>query len=72
MLVTQQKVLRRFWYPVLPMEKLGEAPVPFTLLGQAIVIWKDETGAPAAAIDRCCHRTAKLSKGFCTGGRIAC
>ncbi len=73
MLVTQQKILRRFWYPVLPMDRLADKPVPFTLLGQAIVLWKDADGNPAAAIDRCCHRTAKLSKGFCTPeGRIAC
>jgi phenylpropionate dioxygenase-like ring-hydroxylating dioxygenase large terminal subunit len=72
MLVTQQKVLRRFWYPVLPLDRLGQAPVPFTLLGEAIVLWRDETGNPAAAIDRCCHRTAKLSKGFCQQGRLVC
>ena len=68
MLVTQQKVLRRFWYPVLPLDRLGDQPVPFTLLGEAIVLWRNEAGEPAAAIDRCCHRTAKLSKGFCQQG----
>jgi phenylpropionate dioxygenase-like ring-hydroxylating dioxygenase large terminal subunit len=72
MLVTRQNVLRRFWYPILPADRLGAEPVPFTLLGMAIVLWRDEAGAPAAAIDRCCHRTAKLSKGTCTNGRIAC
>ena len=72
MLPTRQKVLRRFWYPVLPADRLGVEPVPFTLLGTAIVLWRDEVGAPAAVIDRCCHRTAKLSKGSCTNGRIAC
>ncbi len=72
MLVTQQKVLRRFWYPVLPLDRLGQDPVPFTLLGEAIVLWRDADGNPAAAIDRCCHRTAKLSKGFCQQGRLVC
>jgi phenylpropionate dioxygenase-like ring-hydroxylating dioxygenase large terminal subunit len=72
MLVTRQKALRRFWYPVLPADRLADAPVPFTLLGEAIVLWRDGAGKPAAAIDRCCHRTARLSKGFCAEGKIVC
>lgn len=72
MLVTRQKVLRRFWYPVMPAARLESGPLPFTLLGQNIVVWRDGTGQPAALIDRCCHRTAKLSLGFIDGGAIAC
>ena len=33
MLVTQQKILRRFWYPIVPADRLTDAPLPFTLLG---------------------------------------
>ena len=29
-------------------------------------------GAPAALEDRCCHRTAKLSKGWIRNGNIVC
>ncbi len=72
MLVTRQKVLRRFWYPVMPMARLDSGPQPFTLLGQNIVLWLDGAGQPAALIDRCCHRTAKLSLGFIDSGAIAC
>jgi phenylpropionate dioxygenase-like ring-hydroxylating dioxygenase large terminal subunit len=72
MLVTRQKVLQRFWYPVMPVARLDSGPQPFTLLGQNIVLWLDGTGRPAALIDRCCHRTAKLSLGFIDGGAIAC
>jgi phenylpropionate dioxygenase-like ring-hydroxylating dioxygenase large terminal subunit len=73
MLVTRQPVLRRFWYAVMPMARLAAGPQPFTLLGEDIVLWKQADGAPAALRDRCCHRTAKLSKGFVTDeGRIAC
>jgi phenylpropionate dioxygenase-like ring-hydroxylating dioxygenase large terminal subunit len=72
MRVTSQPVLRRFWYPVMPVGRLADGPQPFTLLGQDIVLWLDKAGAPSALIDRCCHRTAKLSRGTVGPGGIAC
>jgi len=72
MLVTQQPVLRRFWYAVMPMAKLATGPQPFTLLGEDIVLWLQADGTPAALRDRCCHRTARLSKGFVEGDRLVC
>jgi phenylpropionate dioxygenase-like ring-hydroxylating dioxygenase large terminal subunit len=72
MLVTQQPVLRRFWYAILPMQMLDDGPQPFTLLGEKIVLWKKADGSPAAVRDRCCHRTAMLSKGFVDGDHIVC
>jgi phenylpropionate dioxygenase-like ring-hydroxylating dioxygenase large terminal subunit len=72
MLVTRQPVLRRFWYAVMPMAKLEAGPQPFTLLGENIVLWKKADDTPAAVQDRCCHRTAKLSKGFVEDGNIVC
>ncbi len=72
MLVTQQPVLKRFWYPVIPLAALSTGPQPFTLLGTEIVLWLDEAGQPAAAIDRCIHRTARLSAGSCTSGLLQC
>ncbi len=72
MLVTQHPVFRRFWYPVIPMEQLADGPKPFTLLGTRIVLWLDAEGKPAATQDRCCHRTAQLSRGFCENGNIVC
>jgi phenylpropionate dioxygenase-like ring-hydroxylating dioxygenase large terminal subunit len=72
MLVTKQKVLRRFWYSTVRMDSLKEGPQPFTLLGEHIVLFLDGEGKPAALIDRCCHRTAKLSKGWCKNGHLVC
>jgi phenylpropionate dioxygenase-like ring-hydroxylating dioxygenase large terminal subunit len=72
MLNTKQPVLRRFWYAVMPIEHLKEGPKPFTLLGEPIVLFLDAKGEPAALEDRCCHRTAKLSKGWCHDGNIVC
>ena len=65
MLVTQQPIFRKYWHAVMPLTALANGPKPFTLLGEAIVLFLDADGNPAALRDRCCHRTAKLSKGWC-------
>src|SRR6266436_7230237 len=72
MLCTKQKVLRCFWYATLPICKLKDGPKPFTLMGENLVLFLDRDGAPAALRDRCCHRTARLSKGWCRDGHIIC
>ncbi|WP_404710031.1 Rieske 2Fe-2S domain-containing protein [Sphingomonas sp. MMS24-J13] len=72
MLVTKQPVLRRFWYSIMPIADLADGPKPFTLLGEKIVLFLDGEGQPRALEDRCCHRTARLSKGWCRNGNIVC
>ena len=72
MLTSQQKVFRRFWYATHRLNDLADGPKPFTLLGEPIVVFLDEAGEPAALADRCCHRTAKLSKGWTDKGAIVC
>ncbi|HEX9465596.1 MAG TPA: aromatic ring-hydroxylating dioxygenase subunit alpha [Alphaproteobacteria bacterium] len=72
MLTARQKVLRRFWHAVIPLDHLKSGPKPFRLLGENIVLFLDERGAPAALQNRCCHRTAQLSKGWCENGQIVC
>ena len=72
MLTTRQRTLRRFWYAVMPLADLRDGPKPFRLMGEDIVLFLDADGAPAALADRCCHRTAKLSKGWCDDGRLVC
>ena len=72
MLTTRQKVLRRFWYAIMPLDRLANGPQPFRLLGEDIVLFLDADGAPAALQDRCCHRTARLSKGWAVDGLLVC
>lgn len=72
MLVTKQPVLRRFWYPVVPLTDLSSAPFSFELLNTKIVCWLDADGKPVAVGDRCCHRSAQLSLGKVIDGNIAC
>jgi phenylpropionate dioxygenase-like ring-hydroxylating dioxygenase large terminal subunit len=72
MLNTRQNVLRRFWYATVRASRLAEGPASFKLLGENLVLFRDENGKPTALQDRCCHRTAKLSKGWCRDGHIVC
>ncbi|PSB26792.1 aromatic ring-hydroxylating oxygenase subunit alpha [Stenomitos frigidus] len=72
MLVTQQPILKRFWYPVMPISALAAGPQPFQLLGENLALWLDHDGRPAAVRDRCCHRSAKLSKGEAIDGSLRC
>jgi phenylpropionate dioxygenase-like ring-hydroxylating dioxygenase large terminal subunit len=72
MLVTKQRVLRRFWYPVMPVAHLTEGAKPFTLLGENIVLWRTAEGGIACLKDRCRHRTAKLSAGYLDNDNIVC
>lgn len=72
MLVTQQPVFQRFWYPVMPMSALQSGPQSFELLGQKLALWLDGEGNPAAVRDRCCHRSARLSQGKVIDGCIRC
>ncbi|MBM3567788.1 MAG: aromatic ring-hydroxylating dioxygenase subunit alpha [Alphaproteobacteria bacterium] len=72
MLATGQAILRRFWYPAIPVERLADGPKPFRLLGRDLVLWRDAGGRVAAMDDRCCHRSAKLSRGFVDGALLVC
>jgi phenylpropionate dioxygenase-like ring-hydroxylating dioxygenase large terminal subunit len=81
MLVTKQPIFRKYWHAVMPLAELAAGPKPFTLLGERIVLFIGLDGAPAALADRCCHRTARLSKGWCvdasgapctSGGHLQC
>jgi phenylpropionate dioxygenase-like ring-hydroxylating dioxygenase large terminal subunit len=73
MLTTRQAVFRKFWHAVMPLSMLeGGLPRPFTLMGEDIVLFLGADGEPAALKDRCCHRTARLSKGRCVDGALEC
>ncbi len=69
---TETPILARFWYPLIPVAYLADGPKPFRLLGRDLVVWRDGEGRPSLLEDRCCHRTAKLSKGFYANGVLAC
>jgi phenylpropionate dioxygenase-like ring-hydroxylating dioxygenase large terminal subunit len=65
--------LRNYWYPVLQSEELPpEKPVGFRALGENLVAWRDTQGKPNVVIDRCSHRSMKLSAGRVLDGELQC
>lgn len=73
MLVTQQPILRRFWYPLMPVSQLSDGqPQSFELLGKKLALWLDADQQPVAVVDYCCHRSAQLSKGVVVNGCLRC
>ena len=63
---------RKLWHPVLACADLPSAPIPASLLGQEVVIWRDAQGKSHAWADRCPHRGAKFSLGRIVGDRLEC
>jgi len=65
--------LRNAWYAACWARDLtGDAPVAKTILGDPMVLWRTDAGAPVALEDRCCHRHLPLSRGRLTGPTIQC
>jgi phenylpropionate dioxygenase-like ring-hydroxylating dioxygenase large terminal subunit len=53
---------KRYWYPVAWAAEVHETPVPVTLLGSRLVVWR-ANGNILASYDRCPHRGTALSLG---------
>lgn len=61
------------WYPVALAGGVTVGTSNGTrLLGEEIVVWRDQTGEAHIWEDRCPHRGMRLSLGFVRGDRIAC
>ncbi|KAK9812641.1 hypothetical protein WJX72_001174 [[Myrmecia] bisecta] len=62
------------WYPLAIVRDLDEkAPNTFTLLNEALVIWKDGSGSWRVFHDSCPHRLVPLSEGRITeAGELQC
>lgn len=61
------------WYAVVPSAEVPAGkPIARRRLGLDLVLWRDASGAVAAAPDRCPHRWAKLSPGRVVSGELEC
>ena len=56
--------IRNSWYVAAWADEIVHAPLARTLLGEAIVLFRDRTGAVGALEDRCCHRGTPLRFGL--------
>jgi phthalate 4,5-dioxygenase oxygenase subunit len=67
-------LMRRYWQPVALSEELppGGAPLPVRLLGEDLVLFGDEHGAPGLLGLHCSHRGADLSYGRLEDGGLRC
>ncbi|MBV9553172.1 MAG: aromatic ring-hydroxylating dioxygenase subunit alpha [Alphaproteobacteria bacterium] len=66
--------LRNYWYPVMAAWRLGRKPRAVSVLGEAVVIFRDGSEVFALA-ERCPHRGARLSQGKCLypgSGTLTC
>jgi phenylpropionate dioxygenase-like ring-hydroxylating dioxygenase large terminal subunit len=64
--------LRNHWYVAGWAEEVGRKPLRRVLLGEPIVMFRSETGAPVAFEDRCPHRHLPLSMGKLIGDELQC
>lgn len=67
-------LMRRYWQPAALTEELaGNRPaVPVRLLGEDLVLFRDEEGRFGLLDRRCCHRGADLAYGRLEDGGLRC
>ena len=67
-------LMRRYWQPAALVEELAgnRALVPVRLMGQDLVLFRDEDGRYGLVHKHCCHRGADLSFGRIENGGLRC
>jgi phenylpropionate dioxygenase-like ring-hydroxylating dioxygenase large terminal subunit len=61
------------WYAVLGSKELtAGGPLAARRLGESLVFWRDDAGRACVMIDRCPHRSSRLSLGRIVNGHIQC
>jgi phenylpropionate dioxygenase-like ring-hydroxylating dioxygenase large terminal subunit len=64
---------REYWYPGIQARQVRGRPVHLTMLGEELVLFRDEAGRVVALSDWCPHRGARLSLGLCEfKGTVTC
>jgi phenylpropionate dioxygenase-like ring-hydroxylating dioxygenase large terminal subunit len=64
--------IQNAWYIAAWADELKEKPLARRICNEPIVLFRDQSGRPAALVDRCCHRSAPLSLGEVVAGGIQC
>ncbi|HZD65124.1 MAG TPA: Rieske 2Fe-2S domain-containing protein [Acidimicrobiales bacterium] len=68
-------VMRRYWVPAIQRQDLPAAdgdPVPFQVLGERLVAFRDSEGRVGVLEEACCHRGASLALGRVEDCGIRC
>jgi phthalate 4,5-dioxygenase len=68
------QLMRRYWQPAALAAELprGGAPLPITLLGEELVLFRDDRGRVGLIDAHCAHRGADLSYGRLEDGGLRC
>ena len=68
------ELLRCYWQPAALTEELqpGSDALPVRLLGQELVLFRDDKGRMGVLDAHCAHRGADLSYGRCEDGGLRC
>ena len=68
------ELMRRYWQPIALTEDLpqGGAPVPIRIMGEDLVLFRDDHGRIGALDRKCAHRCADLALGRIEDGGIRC
>jgi len=68
------ELMRRYWQPTALSRELppGGAPLPVRLLGEDLVLFRDDGGRPGLLGLHCAHRGADLSYGRVEDGGLRC
>lgn len=68
------ELMRRYWQPAALSEQLpsGGPPLPVRLLGEDLVLFRDDQGRPGLLGIHCSHRGADLSYGRLEDGGLRC
>jgi phthalate 4,5-dioxygenase len=68
------ELLRRYWQPIALSSELpaGGAPVPIDLLGEELVLFRDQQDRVGLLDRHCCHRGTDLSFGRLEDGGLRC
>ena len=65
-------MLRNKWYLICPSDELKNKIVKKRILGEDIILFRNQDGNVAVLEDRCCHRNVNLSLGYLNTNTIVC
>jgi nitrite reductase/ring-hydroxylating ferredoxin subunit len=64
--------LRRSWQPVAFSDELRDVPIPITVLGEELVVFRDGSGRVGVLQPHCAHRGTSLEYGLVSERGIRC
>src|ERR1051325_6123530 len=66
------EMLRRYWHPIALSRELKNRPVKRRLLGEDLVLFRDDRGRAGLLTLRCAHRGTSLEFGHIEDGGLRC